>query len=66
MVQALTVEEWILGLFVIIDGIYIVAFPPINDEAQGYAIIAIGIFIILATLHLTKIMEKNGECERLP
>ena len=66
MVQALMLEGWIIGLFVIFDGIYVVAFPPINDEAQGYAIIAIGIFIILATLHLTKIMEKNGECERLP
>ncbi|MCX6692211.1 MAG: hypothetical protein NTW33_09250 [Methanoregula sp.] len=66
MAGALAVEGWIIGLFVIIDGIYVVAFPPVNDEVQGYAIIAIGIFIILATLHLSKIMENAGECQRLP
>ncbi len=32
MVQALAVEGWIIGLFVIIDGIYVVLFPPVNDE----------------------------------
>ena len=66
MVRALAVEGWIIGLFVIIDGIYVVAFPLVNEEPQGYAIKVIGIFIILATLHLTKIMENDGECQRLP
>ncbi|MFA4825509.1 MAG: hypothetical protein WC593_10190 [Methanoregula sp.] len=62
MVRALTIEGCIIGLFVIANGIYVVAFPPLNDEPQGYAIIAIGIFIILATLHLNRIKGDDGAC----
>ena len=62
MVRALTIEGCIIGLFVIANGIYVVAFPPVNDEPQGYAIIAIGIFIILVTLHLNRIMGDDGGC----
>jgi hypothetical protein len=62
MVNALMLEGWIIGLFVIINGVYVVAFPPVNDEPQGYAIIAIGIFIILATLHLTRNTDKDNPC----
>jgi len=62
MARALTIEGCIIGLFVIANGIYVVAFPPANDEPQGYAIIAIGIFIILATLHLDAIQGKDGQC----
>lgn len=60
MVRALTIEGIIIGLFVIANGIYVVAMPPANDEPQGYAIIAIGIFIIMATLHFT-IQREDGE-----
>ena len=59
MVRALMIEGCIIGLFVITNGIYVVVFPPVNDEPQGYAIIAIGIFIILVTLHPT-IGSKNS------
>jgi len=52
MVRALTVEGIVISLFVIANGVYVVAFPPVNDEPQGYAIMAIGIFILLVTLHL--------------
>ena len=62
MVRALTIEGCIIGLFVIANGVYVVAFPPVNDEPQGYAIIAIGIFIILVTLHLNQIMGNDGGC----
>jgi hypothetical protein len=60
--RALTLEGYIIGLFVMFNGIYVVVFPPFGDEPQGYAIIAIGIFIILATQHLDKTMENNEEC----
>jgi len=66
MLRALTIEGCILGLFVIFNGIYVILFPPSGDEPQGYAIIAIGIFIIFATLHLDRIMEKNDEDTPLP
>ena len=63
--RTLTLEGWIIGFFVILNGIYVIAFPPVGDEPQGYAIIAIGIFIILAALHLDQTHEKNGECPPL-
>jgi len=62
MVRAFMIEGCTIGLFVIANGIYIVAFPPVNDEPQGYAIIAIGIFIILITLNLNRTMGKDSEC----
>lgn len=64
--RTLTIEGYIIGLFVILNGIYVAIFPPSGDEPQGYAIIAIGIFIILATQHLDTTMEQNGECPPLP
>jgi hypothetical protein len=62
MVSALMLEGGIIGLVVIINGVYIAAFPPVNDEPQGYTIIAIGIFVILATLHLTRNTDKESLC----
>jgi Mg2+ and Co2+ transporter CorA len=61
MVRAITIEGIILGILIVADGIYVAAFPPANDEPQGYAIIAIGIFIILIILHLNNRAE-DGEC----
>jgi hypothetical protein len=60
MTSALWIEGCVIGLFVIANGIYVVAFPPVNDEPQGYAIIAIGIFIILITRYLDSIPEMEG------
>ena len=37
---------------------------PVPAEARGYAIIAIGIFIIFATLHLDRIMKKMMKIPR--
>lgn len=51
--RALTIEGYIIGIFVILNGLYVVAFPPYGDEPQGYAIAAIGLFILLATWELT-------------
>jgi hypothetical protein len=59
--RALTIEGYIIGLFVIVNGLYVLSFPPYGDEPQGYAIIAIGIFILLATHHLVTMLEKNEE-----
>ncbi|MFZ1128738.1 hypothetical protein [Methanoregula sp.] len=63
--KALSIEGCIIGLFVILDGIYVIVFPPYGDEAQGYAIIAIGVFIILVSLHFDQIPGKTGECPPL-
>ena len=60
MVRAILVEGLIIGILVILDGIYVVLFPPFGDEVQGYGIILIGIFVILAAVHLGRMDEKNS------
>ena len=54
MVRAIGIEGFVIGLFVILDGIYVILFPPFSDEPQGYAITAIGIFIILITVRVSR------------
>ena len=61
MVRAILVEGLIIGILVILDGIYVVLFPPFGDEVQGYGIILIGIFVILVAIHLGRMDEKNSE-----
>lgn len=52
MVDSMLIEGGIIGSFVIIDGIWVAIAPPYGDEPQGYAIVAIGIFILLFTYEL--------------
>jgi len=58
MVRAILVEGLVIGILVILDGLYVVHFPPYGDEVQGYGIILIGIFVILAAVHLGR-MDEN-------
>jgi hypothetical protein len=44
----------ILGLFVVVDSIWVDLMPPYGDEPQAYALAAIGIFIILVVFYLAR------------
>ena len=57
--KTLTIEGYILGLFLIFNGCYVIAFPPSGDEPQGIAIITIGIFMILIVQHLETSRENE-------
>ena len=61
MPDSLSIEGIIIGLFVIIDGIWVVASPPYGDEPQGYAIIAIGLFILICTYELVRRNKSTPE-----
>jgi len=41
----------LVGVFVLINGIWIVLTPPFGDEPQGYAIIAVGFLIVLLSFY---------------
>jgi hypothetical protein len=43
-----------LGLFVIVNGVWVAFMPPSGDEPVGLAIIAVGIFIPIITLSVAK------------
>jgi hypothetical protein len=61
MSTSLLIEGCVIGLFVIADGIWVVLTPPYGDEPQGYAIIAIGIFIMFLTYELVRRKEELQE-----
>jgi hypothetical protein len=48
-----------IGLFVIVNGIWVVMTPPFGDEPQGYLILAAGIFIPVITLYVAQLYEKR-------
>jgi len=57
--SALLIEGLIIAAIVILDGIYVILSLPYGDEAQGYGIILIGAFIILATVHLDRMAGRG-------
>ena len=59
MQAILKVMSFIIGLFVIANGIWIVATPPFGDEPQGYAIIVVGLFIPLLTLQVARMDDRS-------
>ena len=50
----------VLGLFVIVDSIWVILMPPSGDEMQGCALIAIGLFIILFVFYLAQRDRKEN------
>ena len=48
-----------VGLFVIVNGVWVVYMPPFGDEPVGFAIIAVGIFIPIITLSVAKMNERH-------
>lgn len=50
----------VLGLFVIVDSIWVVLMPPYGDEMQGCALTAIGLFIILFVFYLAQRDRKEN------
>jgi len=59
MQTILKVMSGVIGLFVIANGIWVVTMPPFSDEPQGYAIIAVGLFIPLITLYVARVDERS-------
>jgi len=59
MQTILKVLGFLIGLFVIVNGIFIVLTPPFGDEPQGYAIIAVGIFIPLVILYVARLEDRR-------
>ena len=58
METILKVMSAFIGLFVLVDGIYVYIMPPYGDEPIAVAIIAIGIFIPLLTFYVAKREEQ--------
>jgi hypothetical protein len=61
MVSARAIEGTIIGLFVILNGLYTVLAAPGGDEPQGYALIAIGASILLITVYFP---QENKDPDR--
>lgn len=59
MEAILKVISFFIALFVIVNGAYVVYMPPGGDEPQGLAIIATGVFIIIAVLAIARMQERK-------
>jgi len=57
MEAILKVLGCLTGVFVFMNGVWIVVTPPFGDEPQGYAIMAVGIFIPLIVLYLGRLTD---------
>jgi hypothetical protein len=51
--------SFFLAFFVIANGIWVAYMPPYGDEPIGFAIIAVGIFIPIITLHVASLSESR-------
>jgi multisubunit Na+/H+ antiporter MnhB subunit len=58
MEAILKVISFFIALFVIANGVYVINMPPGGDEPQGIAIIAVGIFIIIAVIWISRLTER--------
>jgi hypothetical protein len=58
--QAVTIIGGMIGIFVLLNGLYVMMYPPFGDEPQGIALVAIGIFIILSSLHMGRSIERSA------
>ncbi|HEX3001448.1 MAG TPA: hypothetical protein VHN82_03625 [Methanoregula sp.] len=47
----------LIGLFIFVNGIWIVMTPPFGDEPQGYIILAAGFFIPIMTIALGRLTD---------
>lgn len=45
---------FLLALFVIGDAIWVLMTPPVGDEPQAYAMVVIGIFMLLIGYHIAQ------------
>jgi uncharacterized membrane protein len=55
-----------IGLFAVVNGIWIIMTPPYGDEWQGYAIIIAGILIPLVILILGRGKEPEPDLRYMP
>jgi hypothetical protein len=47
----------LIGLFIFVNGVWIVMTPPFGDEPQGYIVMAAGIFIPFMTIALGRLTD---------
>lgn len=57
METIIKVLSCLIGLFIFVNGAWITMTPPFGDEPQGYAIMAVGIFIPLIMLYVGHLTE---------
>jgi len=48
-----------IGLFVIVNGIWVIMTPPFGDEPLAYIIIAVGIIIPLLVQYVAQLDDKR-------
>jgi hypothetical protein len=50
---------YFIGLFIIVNGIWVILTPPFGDEPLAYVIIAVGIIIPILVQYVAQIDDKR-------
>ncbi len=61
MEAILKILSFFIALFVIVNGVYVAIMPPGGDEPQGIAIIAVGLFIIIAVVWISRMQDSSRD-----
>jgi hypothetical protein len=48
-----------IGLFILVNGIWVILTPPFGDELQGYVIIAVGIIIPVLMQYVAQLDDQR-------
>jgi hypothetical protein len=52
----------ILALCVIVASIWVLVTPPVGDEAQGVALMVIGLFMLAVVYYIMQLEKKSRAC----
>jgi hypothetical protein len=58
MEAILKIISFFIALFVIANGVYTVYMPPVGDEPAGLGIVAIGIFIFIIVMWISRMQDQ--------
>jgi hypothetical protein len=47
-----------IGIFILVNGIWVILTPPFGDDLQGYVVIAAGIIIPILVPHVAQTDDK--------
>jgi ABC-type Mn2+/Zn2+ transport system permease subunit len=58
MEAILKVISFFIALFMVVNGVYVMYMPPTGDEPQGLAIIAMGFFVFIAVMWISRLQDQ--------
>jgi ABC-type Mn2+/Zn2+ transport system permease subunit len=58
MEAILKVISFFIAIFMAVNGVYVMYMPPTGDEPQGLAIIAMGFFVFITVMWISRLQDQ--------